>query len=153
MESKKETTTVFRDVKCLALSYTNILKIDNLVGFERLVKLQLDNNIIEKIENLGQLTNLEVAIRALTQAQHTSRSLAPVSGTRSVFQQYRRDRGPRFAQGSEDSVAFFKSVRMRLRELCCFVEIGDVCVLVGSRRSKASTCFGSCKCFLLGIIC
>ena len=33
----------------------NILKIDNLIGFDKLVKLQLDNNIIEKIENLGHL--------------------------------------------------------------------------------------------------
>uniref|UniRef100_A0A7S3W3S7 Dynein regulatory complex subunit 3 n=2 Tax=Choreotrichia TaxID=141411 RepID=A0A7S3W3S7_9SPIT len=49
----------FRDVRCLQLSYKNVLKIDNLVGFERLVKLQLDNNIIERIENLGHLTTLE----------------------------------------------------------------------------------------------
>jgi len=56
-EGKKEGG--FREVKCLLLSYKNILKIDNLVGFERLVKLQLDNNIIEKIENLGHLTALE----------------------------------------------------------------------------------------------
>jgi len=43
----------------LLLSYQNILKIDNLVGFDKLIKLQLDNNIIEKIENLGHLTSLE----------------------------------------------------------------------------------------------
>ena len=30
------------------------------MGFDKLVKLQLDNNIIEKIENLGHLGNLEV---------------------------------------------------------------------------------------------
>ena len=46
------------------LSYQNILKIDNLVGFDKLVKLQLDNNIIEKIENLSHLTSLEVRLRA-----------------------------------------------------------------------------------------
>jgi hypothetical protein len=46
--------------RVLLLSYQNILKIDNLVGFDKLVKLQLDNNIIEKIENLGHLSNLEV---------------------------------------------------------------------------------------------
>ena len=46
-------------VKALLLSYMNILKIDNLVGFDKLVKLQLDNNIIEKIENLGHLSSLE----------------------------------------------------------------------------------------------
>jgi len=46
-------------VQCLILSYMNILKIDNLVGFDKLVKLQLDNNIIEKVENLGHLSSLE----------------------------------------------------------------------------------------------
>lgn len=59
VETKKE-ATAFREVKCLLLSYQNILKIDNLVGFDKLIKLQLDNNIIEKIENLGHLVNLEV---------------------------------------------------------------------------------------------
>ena len=33
----------------LALSYKNIIEIDNLKGFEKLEKLQLDNNIICKI--------------------------------------------------------------------------------------------------------
>lgn len=58
-EAKQQEATAFRDVKCLLLSYQNILKIDNLVGFDRVVKLQLDNNIIEKIEHLGHLTSLE----------------------------------------------------------------------------------------------
>jgi len=58
-EVKQQEATAFRDVKCLLLSYQNILKIDNLVGFDRVVKLQLDNNIIEKIEHLGHLTSLE----------------------------------------------------------------------------------------------
>jgi len=56
-ESKKEGG--FREARCLLLSYKNILKIDGLIGFDKLVKLQLDNNIIEKIENLGHLTSLE----------------------------------------------------------------------------------------------
>ena len=56
--SKKEITP-FREVKEMLLSYQNILKIDNLVGFDKLVKLQLDNNIIEKIENLNHLSSLE----------------------------------------------------------------------------------------------
>ena len=55
VETKKE-PTAFREVKVLLLSYQNILKIDNLIGFDKLVKLQLDNNIIEKIENLSHLT-------------------------------------------------------------------------------------------------
>ena len=50
-----------RDAGSLALSFRNVLKIDNLVGFERLVKLELDNNIIERIENIGHLTSLETA--------------------------------------------------------------------------------------------
>jgi len=36
----------------------DILKIDNLWCFTSLVKLQLDNNIIEKIEGLDILVNL-----------------------------------------------------------------------------------------------
>lgn len=56
-ETKKE--SAFREVKILLLSYMNILKIDNLIGFDKLVKLQLDNNIIEKIENVSHLTSLE----------------------------------------------------------------------------------------------
>ena len=47
-DAKKETAQ--REIKYLMFSYKNILKIDNLVGFDKLVKLQLDNNIIETIE-------------------------------------------------------------------------------------------------------
>lgn len=36
-----------------------ILKIDNIHTFVGLRKLQLDNNLIEKIENLDSLVNLE----------------------------------------------------------------------------------------------
>ena len=36
----------------------DILRIENLWQFSSLVKLQLDNNIIEKIEGLDTLTNL-----------------------------------------------------------------------------------------------
>ena len=53
-EIKKEVVS-FREVRCLLLSYQNILKMNNLVGFDKLLKLQLDNNIIEKIENLSHL--------------------------------------------------------------------------------------------------
>jgi hypothetical protein len=46
-------------VKSLTLSFKNIYQIDNLQGFEQcLTKLQLDNNIIQRIENLSHLTNL-----------------------------------------------------------------------------------------------
>ena len=43
----------------LALSYKNIIEIDNLHGMNRLTKLQLDNNIICKIHNLDHLVNLQ----------------------------------------------------------------------------------------------
>jgi hypothetical protein len=45
-------------VEALQLSFKNILQINNLQGFDALVKLQSDNNIIEKIENLETLVNL-----------------------------------------------------------------------------------------------
>ena len=38
--------------------FVDILKIDNLWCFKSLVKLQLDNNIIEKIEGLDVLVHL-----------------------------------------------------------------------------------------------
>ena len=37
----------------------DILKIDNLWSYENLTRLQLDNNVIEKIENINFLKNLE----------------------------------------------------------------------------------------------
>jgi len=40
------------------LSVSDILEIDNLWSFECLTKLQLDNNIIEKIKGLDELVNL-----------------------------------------------------------------------------------------------
>jgi len=48
----------FKEVDWLKLSFKNIVRIENLVGFESLKKLQLDNNRIRKIENLDHLTNL-----------------------------------------------------------------------------------------------
>eukprot|EP00906_Rhabdomonas_costata_P033356 RCo047007 len=49
----------FHEVECLVFSFRYIAKIDNLVGFVRLTKLQLDNNNITKIENLAHLTSLQ----------------------------------------------------------------------------------------------
>ncbi len=37
-----------QEVTELCLSFKNIYSIDNLMGFEHLLKLQLDNNIIER---------------------------------------------------------------------------------------------------------
>lgn len=48
----------FGDVETLRLDYKNVLKIDNLWCFTSLTKLQLDNNIIERIEGLDHLVNL-----------------------------------------------------------------------------------------------
>ena len=49
-------------LKCIARNYSNfhadILKIDGLWEFVNLTKLQLDNNIIEKIEGIDMLVNL-----------------------------------------------------------------------------------------------
>lgn len=45
-------------VDCLTLSFKRIAMIENLIGFECLVKLCLDNNYIEEITNLGHLTSL-----------------------------------------------------------------------------------------------
>ena len=44
--------------KLFFYSVLDILTIDNLWEFNSLTKLQLDNNIIEKIEGLDSLTNL-----------------------------------------------------------------------------------------------
>ena len=53
-EDKKRTIQL-REVECLAYSFKSIAKIDNLNGLDSLVKLQLDNNQIAKIENIGHL--------------------------------------------------------------------------------------------------
>jgi len=47
------------EVPELKLSFKNVLEIDNLHGFQNLRKLCLDNNIIERIENLSHLEQLE----------------------------------------------------------------------------------------------
>mmetsp|Transcript_40907 Transcript_40907/g.83700 ORF Transcript_40907/g.83700 Transcript_40907/m.83700 type:complete len:526 (-) Transcript_40907:117-1694(-) len=71
-DKKKElkTETELHDIKALSFSFQNILKIDNLDGLFSLVKLQLDNNIIEKIENIGHLTNLEWLDLSFNNIQH-----------------------------------------------------------------------------------
>ena len=49
-QEEKKAEFPLRDVETLICSFQNILKIDNLLGLENLVKLQLDNNVISKIE-------------------------------------------------------------------------------------------------------
>ena len=46
-------------VETLTLSFKRISKIENLIGFEKLVKLCLDNNAIEEISGLSHLTSLK----------------------------------------------------------------------------------------------
>lgn len=54
-----EYTSVFQLCSHLgALVVSDILRIDNLWQFENLQKLQLNNNIIERIEGLEKLTHL-----------------------------------------------------------------------------------------------
>lgn len=43
----------------LSISFKNIGRIENLVGFDRLEKLCLDNNLLEEILNLGHLKQLK----------------------------------------------------------------------------------------------
>jgi len=47
------------DVFHLRIDFQSILKIDNLISFRNLTKLQLDNNLIEHIENLEHMTQLQ----------------------------------------------------------------------------------------------
>lgn len=64
------------------LMCADILRIDNLIGLDSLKKLQLDNNIIEKIEGLDSLTNLEWLGQKLAALPHPPRS---------VLQQYHKN--------------------------------------------------------------
>lgn len=58
LEEKKR-NIAFRDIECLAFSFKNIAKIDNLKGLEGLTKLQLDNNQLTKIESIGHLVRIK----------------------------------------------------------------------------------------------
>ena len=51
----KKRSITWRDIECLAYSFKGIAMIDNLNGLHALTKLQLDNNNIAKIENIGHL--------------------------------------------------------------------------------------------------
>lgn len=48
----------FKEVESLIYSFKNLKKIDYLKPFHTLTKLQLDNNVISKIENLDHLVHL-----------------------------------------------------------------------------------------------
>ena len=51
-------TKLAPDAEVSPLIIADILRIDNLWQFENLRKLQLDNNVIERIEGLEKLTHL-----------------------------------------------------------------------------------------------
>ena len=46
-------------VRLFSFLYKDVLKIDNLWSLVNLTKLQMDNNIIERMEGLDMLVNLE----------------------------------------------------------------------------------------------
>lgn len=54
IEDKKQSIP-FKEVESLAFSFKNLARIDSLQGLDKLVKLQLDNNHIPKIENIKHL--------------------------------------------------------------------------------------------------
>jgi Leucine-rich repeat (LRR) protein len=56
--ASKKRNMPFREVECLAFSFRSLAKIQNLRGLDNLTKLQLDNNQITKIENLGHLVGV-----------------------------------------------------------------------------------------------
>lgn len=45
----------FREIEWLTFSFKNIARICNLEGLDKLTRLQLDNNVIAKIEHLDHL--------------------------------------------------------------------------------------------------
>lgn len=53
--AEKKKIMKFRDVDFLAFSYKELVKIENLTGFDTLTKLKLDCNRITTIEGLGHL--------------------------------------------------------------------------------------------------
>ena len=48
----------YKDAESLSFSFKNLKRIDYLAPFQALTKLQMDNNVISKIENLDHLVNL-----------------------------------------------------------------------------------------------
>jgi hypothetical protein len=55
-EDKKQ-SLAFGQVECAAFSFRSLARIGNLWGLTKLVKLQLDNNQIQRIENLEHLVS------------------------------------------------------------------------------------------------
>lgn len=55
--AEKRRCMKFREVESLAFSFRELVRIENLLGFDSLVKLKLDCNNIKRIENLGHLVS------------------------------------------------------------------------------------------------
>ena len=64
--AQKKRTMLFSEIECLVFSYKGLAKIDSLQGLENLTKLQLDNNYIQKIENLSHLVGKQVGACCIT---------------------------------------------------------------------------------------
>jgi len=58
--SKRNCNISFSQVECVQCSFKKLARITNLWGLDNLVKLQLDNNVITKIENLSHLVCMYV---------------------------------------------------------------------------------------------
>ena len=52
---KQQQAMKYKDIEHLAFGFRHIVQIDHLEGLINLKKLQLDNNCLTKIENLGHL--------------------------------------------------------------------------------------------------
>lgn len=55
LAAEKKQNISFSQVECVQCSFKKLARITNLSGLDNLVKLQLDNNQITKIENLSHL--------------------------------------------------------------------------------------------------
>jgi hypothetical protein len=64
-EDKKQ-SLAFGQVECAAFSFRSLARIDNLWGLTKLVKLQLDNNQIQRIENLEHLVSCRCVLHTLS---------------------------------------------------------------------------------------
>lgn len=53
--AEKRKSMQFREVESLAFSFRELIRIENLLGFDSLVRLKLDCNNIQKIEHVGHL--------------------------------------------------------------------------------------------------
>lgn len=61
---EKQQTLTFKQVECAAFSFKSLARIDNLWGLTKLIKLQLDNNHLQKIENLSHLVRIPAVATA-----------------------------------------------------------------------------------------